>query len=202
MYISTNFLTLIRGAGNLSKHSSCSHQPSHLGQVLHSLLLKVEVEVFSTHCKTHERDDDQALHLDFNLVLHFFRLGSHWRGWPSSVFSILFRVFLAKALYLSNEFCIIFAKVQTIFETGFQWRALASSNNIPLIDHDHLISLLPRGQIVCWYQLVRSRGVVQDSPLGRNCTRGEGRSEQDQIQWVTRRRHNFDRSHSPFDKQW
>ena len=115
MYISTNFnfLTLIRGAGNLSKYSCRSHQPSHLVQ--HSLLLKVEVEVFSTHRKTHERDDDQALHLDFNLVPHFFRLGSHRRCWSSSVFSILFIVFLAKALYLSNEICIIFAKVQTIF---------------------------------------------------------------------------------------
>ena len=98
--ISTNFHTLIRGAGNLSKHSCRSHQSSHLGQ--HSLLLKVEVEVLSTHRKTHEGDNDQSLHLDFNLVLHFFRRGSHWRCWPSSVFSILFIVFLAKALYLSN----------------------------------------------------------------------------------------------------
>ena len=125
MYISTNFkfLTLIRGAGNLSKHSCRSHQSSHLGQ--HSLLLKVEVEVLSTHRKTHEGDNDQSLHLDFNLVLHFFRLGSHWRCWSSSVFSILFIVFLAKALYLSNEFCIIFAKAQTIFEIGFYWKAMA-----------------------------------------------------------------------------
>ena len=77
MYISTNFnfMTLIRGAGNLSKHSCRSHQSSHLGQ--HSLLLKVEVEVLSTHRKTHEGDNDQSLHLDFNLVLHFFRRGSH-----------------------------------------------------------------------------------------------------------------------------
>ena len=82
------------------------------------------------------------------------------------------------------------------------WFLLKSCSLIQYYPIDHLISLIPRGQIV-WYQLVRRRGVVQESPLGRNCTRGEGRSERDQIQWVTRRRHNFDRSHSfPFDKQW
>ena len=43
--ISTNFHTLIRGAGNLSKHSCRSHQSSHLGQ--HMLLLKVEGDVLS-----------------------------------------------------------------------------------------------------------------------------------------------------------